>query len=99
MYLIFQSQIVMKVKPMQFNGQNMEIINKLQKQVRFYLLYVDYLLEGVAEYEKERNDGRGYSDQVGEFAGGELKVEENIDIVPGCREVDSGKSSHETGNS
>ena len=23
--------IVMKVKPMQFNGQNMEIINKLQK--------------------------------------------------------------------
>ena len=25
--------IVMKVKPMEFNGQNMEIVNKLQKEV------------------------------------------------------------------
>ena len=31
MYLFFLFQIVMKVKPMQFNGQSMEIINKLQK--------------------------------------------------------------------
>ena len=65
----------------------------------FILFCVDYLLEGVAKYEEERNDSRRYSDQVGKFAGGELKVEENIDIVPGCREVDSGKSPHETGNS
>lgn len=26
-------QIVMKVKPMQFNGENMEIVGKLQKEV------------------------------------------------------------------
>ena len=26
--------IVMKVKPMEFNGQNMEIVNKLQKEVK-----------------------------------------------------------------
>ena len=29
----------MKVKPMQFNGQNMEIINKLQKEVKFMFIF------------------------------------------------------------
>lgn len=34
----------MKVKPMQFNGQNMEIINKLQKEVKFMFIFqISYL--------------------------------------------------------
>lgn len=37
----------------------------------FILFCVDYLLEGTPEFEEERNDGGGYSDQVGEFAGRE----------------------------
>lgn len=31
MYTSIYIQIVMKVKPMEFNGQNMEVVNKLQK--------------------------------------------------------------------
>ena len=40
---------------MEFNGQNMEIVNKLQKEVRHFLK-VDFVSQGVVEFEEEGHE-------------------------------------------